>query len=545
MFPAGAFQRGRHAGLLLPLFSTPGRRSWGIGEFGDLPVLCRWMREAGLDCLLVLPLNEMAPDQHSPYSAVSALALDPIYLSMADVPEFLAIGGEGSMPPAAREQLQAARAATRIDYNSVRSLKLAALERAFAYFLEREWQRHSARAVALRAYMERERSWLHDYVLFRALREKHRGQPWWEWDAALAERDPGAMEEARQELERSCLFFAYAQWLADGQWHDARAAAAPVGVFGDLPFMVGADSADVWANQHAFRLDATVGAPPDAFSDVGQDWGLPVYRWDVFAAEDDAWIRLRAERNATLFDGFRVDHLVGFYRTYVIPKDGDARSFSPADQPSQLVQGERIMRAFLASGARVIAEDLGIVPPFVRESLRELGIAGYKVLRWEREWDAPGQPFRDPESQSSVSVATTGTHDTETLAEWWESAPEEERALVAKIPFLANRGLTFEGSKLDPGTRDVLLELLFASASDFVILPIQDIFGWRDRINVPATVTEDNWTWRLPWPVDDLLVQPQARERAETLRTWATHYNRCVLREEEDEPHAVQSHGTR
>jgi 4-alpha-glucanotransferase len=120
------------------------------------------------------------------------------------------------------------------------------------------------------------------------------------------------------------IFYQYLQWLASSQWREARSAAGRhgVAVFGDLPFMVDCDSADVWARQHQFRLDVSLGAPPDAFSAAGQDWGMPVYRWDALAADDFRWLRDRARRGADLYDGLRVDHLVGFYRTFGRPRDG-------------------------------------------------------------------------------------------------------------------------------------------------------------------------------------------------------------------------------
>jgi 4-alpha-glucanotransferase len=528
--------------MLLPLFAAPSRRSWGIGEFADIPVFCSWLREAGFDFLQVLPFNEMPADQHSPYAAISAMALDPIYISVWAVDEFLAAGGESTLSADARKRLAAVRASGRIDYETVRALKLAALRTAFTRFLDGEWRLITPRAQALRDYLERERWWVADYVLYRALRDRYRCAPWWEWDEELARRDPAALEHARASLSDELMFHSYVQWLADQQWRAAHAAAAPVGIFGDLPFVVGRDSADVWANQQAFRFDATVGAPPDAFSETGQDWGLPVYRWDVFANENDAWIRARGRRNADLFDGYRVDHLVGFYRTYVIPREGGERTFVPPDEPSQKAQGERVMQVFQGSGACVIAEDLGTVPDFVRASLSGLQIPGYKVLRWEREWHVAGQPFKNPQEYPTRSVATTGTHDTETLIEWWESAPREEREALAHLPFLAERAprpksctdesgpgdsSAADQTVCDRQTRDAILELLIASASDFVIFPVQDVFGWRERINVPATVTDENWTWRLPWPVDEMSLLPEVRARAALLRRWMREYRRA------------------
>src|SRR5262249_34070733 len=147
-----------------------------------------------------------------------------------------------------------------------------------------------------------------------------------------------------------------------------------VEIFGDLPFMVDGDSADVWAHQEDFRLDVSLGAPPDAFSATGQDWGMPVYRWDAIAADDFRWLRDRARRSADLYDGYRIDHLVGFYRTYGQPRNGDPSFFSPAAEADQKALGERVIEILRGAGAEIIAEDLGTVPDFVRESLVSLEV---------------------------------------------------------------------------------------------------------------------------------------------------------------------------
>jgi 4-alpha-glucanotransferase len=189
----------------------------------------------------------------------------------------------------------------------------------------------------------------------------------------------------------------------------------------------------------------------------------------------------------------------------------------PSDEPSQIAQGERLLTLFGSTGARVIAEDLGVIPKFVRETLKRTGIPGYKVLRWEREWDEKRQPFRDPVAYPPMSVATSGTHDTETLAEWWDAAPGEERSAIATLDALRRAGCD-PAAPFGEDTRDAILRLLFQSGSAIALLPIQDVFGWRDRINTPAVISDQNWCWRLPWPVEDLLKQPQARERAAFLR---------------------------
>jgi 4-alpha-glucanotransferase len=514
---AASFCNERHAGVLVPLFSLAATRGWGIGEIPDLVPMARWLERAGLDLLLMLPVNEMASGQHSPYSTLSAMAIDPIYIRLADVPEFAAAGGEAALDGDTRARIDALRASPRIDYPAVRAIKRAALGAAFDRFDHN--RKRTTRTAAFQAFVERERGWLTDYALFRALHDAFDRRAWWEWPEPLARRDEAALADARTRFAREVRFFEYVQWIADAQWAEARRRAAPVRLFGDLPFMVGADSADVWAGDHAFARDLSVGTPPDAFSETGQDWGLPAYRWEVVVREDFRWLRERAHRGTELFDGYRVDHVIGFYRTWVRAADG-AASFTPSDESDQRELGRRIMRVFLESGACIVAEDLGTVPNFLRESLADLGVPGYKVFRWEREWEQSGQPYRDPVSYPPLSLATTGTHDTDTLAEWWDATSPSERAAILRLPGLADRGLQSDGA-FGPIVRDALLELVFASGSNLAVIPVQDIFGWRDRVNTPATVGDTNWTWRLPWPVDRMSKEPAVRERAHALRKWS------------------------
>lgn len=512
------FRDGRHAGILIPLFSIPSSRSWGIGEIPDLLALAGWLREAGQHFVQLLPVTAMAEGQTSPYSALSAMAIDDIYIGLGDVPEFAEIGGEAALAPDRQARLQGVRAAPRVEHAEVRDLKAAGLEAAFARFHEHHWPADTVRARGLRAFVERERWWLDDYALFRALRKANSCSAWWDWNEPLRRRDPAALSRAARDHEREVLLQQYLQWIADSQWHDARERCG-VGLFGDYPFMVSRDSADVWARQDEFMLDASVGTPPDAFSETGQDWGLPVYRWDVMAANDFTWLRQRAARSASLYDGYRIDHLVGFYRTFVRPP-GEEPYFTPGEEPEQLALGERLMPIFLSSGPVIIAEDLGVIPDFVRASLERLGLPGYRVLRWERAWKAKRQPFRDPAAWPGVSVATSGTHDTEPLIEWWARADAEEREAFLRLPGLA-RGIGNLDGPLTPAFRDAILEVLFASGSQYLILPFGDIFGWPDRINTPAVISDDNWRWRLPWPVDRLSEQPDTRERAAFLRRLA------------------------
>jgi len=502
----------RAAGLLVPLFALRSARDRGIGEIGDVGPFCRWLATAGHRLLQLLPIGEMSPGERSPYAAVTGFAIDPIYLSLELVKDL------------AEVRVEAVGSTPGIDYDTIRRAKRRALEAAFERFMAVEWAAGSVRAAAFRRFRNEEADWLDDYALFRACQERHGGRPWTDWDAALATRDASALQQARASLAHERLFHEYVQWLAAGQWQVARreAAAAGVRLKGDLPFVLSTNSADVWARQEEFDRDATLGAPPDAFSASGQEWGLPVCRWDVMAAGGFAWLRTRARRAAALFDAFRLDHIVGLYRQYLFRSDG-SRGFLPADEAEQLALGEHLL-AILGEGAgptEVIGEDLGVVPPFVRASLARLGIPGYRVLRWE---DDDGV-FRDPVSYARRSVATTGTHDTSALATWWEDelAADARRALADVPCFTVLRDA---GREFTPDVHAALLDGLYAAGSDLVVIPFPDTYGGRERINVPATTGPHNWSYRLPWTLTQLAGAEGDALRVR-LRALATRHGRA------------------
>jgi 4-alpha-glucanotransferase len=517
----------RRAGLMVPLFSVRSAGDWGIGEIGGLGRVAQWLDSAGQRVVQLLPINELPAHETSPYSSLSGMAIDPVFISLAGQADFEAIGGEGGLEPQWIDGLTALRASRRVNYRGARAAKDHALRRAFARFDDVEVRARSTRAEAFGAFVDRERWWIDDYALFRALHHEHGGRPWGEWPAALRDREPQALEAARIRLDDEIRYRLYLQWIADGQWREARNAAGDVAIFGDLPFMVALDSADVWARQGEFRLDLSLGVPPDAFSDTGQDWNLPVYRWDVMERSGFEWLTARARRNADLFDGYRVDHLVGFFRTF-FREPGGASGFTPDEEPAQVALGEHVLRVFLASGATIVAEDLGVVPGFVRAAMSRLGVPGCKVFRWERHWHQPGQPFVDPAEYPVRSMATTGTHDTEPMVTWWQNAPPEERAAVISLPIVRHRlgEIAAAPVELTAELRVALLEAVYASRSELVIVPVQDAFGWTDRINTPAVVDDVNWTWRLPWEIERMSYEPVAQRVAALLRELALRHGR-------------------
>jgi 4-alpha-glucanotransferase len=509
---------GRHAGLLVPLFSMRSTESWGIGEFSDIPRTAAWLRECGLDILQLLPLNEMATGQNSPYCALSALALDPIYISLPRLQDFRTLGSLENLSP----DPQSAAAGAKCEVNQVRR-RAASQERCTRDCLSPipdhrvgpgNRARTAAQGVSAGTGMVAAR--LRD--VSRAPRSTRRFRvERLACGVATAGLGRTHTRALRPPPSRALLRVPPVDRI-----QPVAGRARPARRYRRLrrPSVYGvAYSVDVWVRQHQFDLDASVGVPPDAFNDTGQDWGLPVYRWDMHAQDDFSWLRERAQRCADLYDGYRVDHVVGFYRTYVIPRDGEPY-FQPGEEAQQLEQGERLMQVFCSGGQRVIAEDLGTVPEFVRQSLARMGIPGLTVLHWARDFDRPAHPFRDPGTYPSVSVATTGTHDTEPMRLWWENASPEDRAAVLQLPELSRSGESCD-SPFSDALRDRFVRTVFMSNADLVILPIQDVFGWRDRINVPGTVGGDNWTYSLPWPVDRLSQVREASEAAARMRRCA------------------------
>ncbi|MFL5247117.1 MAG: 4-alpha-glucanotransferase [Myxococcales bacterium] len=511
---AHRFNLGRRAGILLPLSSVRGHRG-DLATYADMGEIARFLLTTGSTLWQLLPLNEVSPGQDSPYAASSSCALEPVYLDLDSIED---LGGE--LTDEEKRKIEAARRADRVDFSQYRDVKRSALARAFRHFTGGELRLGGQRAKAFARFREEHRGWLEDWALYRALHDQ-RQKSWRDWERPLRERDPEALERMRIELRDQIDALAYAQWIADEQFCKGRREANALGVklIGDLPFMVAEDSADVWAMQRFFRFDVTVGVPPDAYSADGQDWGLPVPRWNEMRTEGDPWLHMRADRAAELYDAFRVDHVVGLYRTYARPIDKSKPFFVPEAEHEQKIQGERILALF-GEKAEVLAEDLGTVPDFVRASMSENGIPGTKVLRWENDQGIP----RDVRKFPAASLAVTGTHDTDSLLTWWEGLPDHERREQLKQPYL--KELRGDARRFTHETHTALLELLYSSASDAIEVPITDAFGWRERLNTPGTVGHHNWTWRLPWRLSDLWSDPQAVAMAQHLTHLADKHGR-------------------
>lgn len=500
----------RRAGVTIPLFSVRSRRDWGIGQIDDLPACAAFVRRAGHRVLQILPPYELAHGETSPYGARTAFGLDPIYCSVEDVPELDAAAIDRALGPEGLAARERARASAVVDYATVRELKEKALAAAFSRFKEREWKRDTARAAALRKFIVDERAWAEDLALYVALRDAQEGRGWSTWPEAQRDRHAAEMTAAKERLADAILAHQYTQWILHTQWDKARAEMRAAGseLMGDMPFIVCTESADVWSHRDQFRLDVSLGAPPDAFSEDGQDWGLPAYAWDRMDADDLGWLRARTRHAARLYDCFRLDHVVGYFRMWT-RKSGERGGFDPANEDAQRARGERVLRAIIeaAGETKVIAEDLGVIPPFVREVMSQLGVPGYRVIPWEKDEHFR---YRNPKDFPGGSVATWSTHDTKPITSWWPELQGWERDQLDDI--METRGVT-NGRR-----HEAWMRTLLTAGSGLTLAQAQELLDEPERINLPGTVGPHNWTYRLRRPIEDLDADPRVGQRLARLR---------------------------
>lgn len=505
----------RAAAIILPLFSLRSSADLGRGEIPQLAELGKWMAEIDHRVLQLLPLCELGPSETSPYSALSVFAIDPLYIALDDLP-----GISAADLSRARSRAQGRMALLRPE---VYQIKMPLLGAAFEHFC-----RHGSvqERRGFDDFTARNRQWLDDYVLFRALKERFSWVSWEDWPPELAGREPQALARVGAEMAQTLAMYRYFQFLACRQWDDLSSMRKTLGlrIIGDLAFCPSRDSADVWANQELFLLERSVGAPPDDFNLKGQRWGLPMPNWPRMAADDFKWWRMRTRFAAGLFDLLRVDHVVGFYRTYSYGSDpDDLGCFFPEEEDEQCIQGENFVTMLKeeAGPDSLIAEDLGTVPPWVKTSLTAQGVPGLKVFRWEREnWGEPDERFKPPASYPELAVAATGTHDTDTLVRWWRTTELEEREKLA-LALALPASVKLARPSLSLAMLDLILQTLYTSPARLVMAPLPDLLGQGARINLPGTVRENNWSYRMPVALDRLHSSSAMKARTAELRRLA------------------------
>ncbi len=494
----------RLSGVLLPVFSMRSHHDAGVGDFGAFDALFSWLNRAQQKWLMVLPLLPTTPGDPSPYSTRSAFGLNPLFVHLPWVPD-------ATLTAAETARLDAIRSAPTIQYDVVFEVKYAALERAFAAFEKRG---STAESRTFDQWCLDAADWLENYALYAALSEAHQRLPWWDWPKDLATRAPAAMAQARLAHRPRIRFFSWLQWLCADQWQRVRlqAQAKRIQLCGDEPFIIGQDSADCWAWPQYLRRDARLGVPPDDFSLDGQDWGLPFFDFEALNRDDNAWLKARARHAAATYDVRRIDHAIGYFRQYVRDAATPKGYFVPKVHEQQQALGRRNFE-ILSRNSGIVAEDLGVIPRFARDTLAQLGLPGYQVMRWTREDGV----YRDPRHFPEISLVTTGTHDTDSMREWWQQAPAHERQMVCRTWPAMWRFSENPPATLTAEVHESLLRAALEANSRWCILPWQDVLGEAERTNTPGTVGPHNWAYRMRQPVETLLTDATTTTAADWL----------------------------
>ncbi|MGW5661128.1 4-alpha-glucanotransferase [Streptomyces sp. NPDC003758] len=405
---------GRSYGLLVQLYSLLSRRSWGMGDLGDLTELTAWAgRALGAGFVQVNPLHAAvagAPTDPSPYRPSSRRHPDPVHLRVEDIPEFPYAEDRSRirtlLERAARLRESVLDKGELIDRDAVWQLKREALELVHAVPLG------PGRRAAYADFLAEQGQELEDHATWCALAELY-GPDWHGWPTRLRDPRSAATGRARAELMDRVDFHSRLAWLTDAQLataqRTARDAGMPVGLIHDLAVGVHPGGADAWAQQEYLASGMSVGAPPDAFNPRGQDWGLPPWRPDRLAASGYAPYRRLLRALLRHAGALRIDHVMGLFRLWWVPQGQPPTEGTYVRYDAEAMLAVLVLEASRA-GALVIGEDLGTVEPGVRETLHERGVLGTSVLWFERDWEGNGQPL-PPERWRADCLATATTHD--------------------------------------------------------------------------------------------------------------------------------------
>jgi 4-alpha-glucanotransferase len=495
----------RSSGLLLHPSSLPGR--YGIGEIG--PEAERWLEALaamGQRLWQTLPLGPTGYG-NSPYQSLSSFAGNPLLLS------FDAFRQDGVLLPSDLEMLPALPE-DRVDFGSVIEVRTAFLKLAARRFLS-QCERSPLLRRALDLFCEREAAWLDDFALFTALKEEHHHCSWVEWPEPLALRHADALSQATERLHAEIEECKVLQFFFHRQWQKLRLKAKELGItlIGDIPIFAAHDSADVWANPTLFELDekgqplVVAGVPPDYFSETGQRWGNPLYRWASHHADHFTWWKARMRKVFELVDVVRIDHFRGFAAYWEIP----------ASEPTAIqgrwveAPGDALFEALKTELGEVpvIAEDLGIITPDVVALRERHGYPGMKVMQFAFGADSLAEEYI-PENYPDDCVAYTGTHDNDTVLGLFRSeVGDDSTRTQEQIEAERRTILNYTGTDGQELNWDYI-QHVWQSQARLAIAPLQDVLGLGSeaRMNAPGKLG-DFWTWRFTWSQLD----PTAAER--------------------------------
>ena len=504
----------RRSGILYPISSLPSK--YGIGSFSkEAYEFVDFLKKAGQSAWQVLPFGPTGYGD-SPYQSFSTFAGNPYFISLEQLIE------DGLLTAEECDSVYWGSNPEYCDYGALYEGRFAVLKKAFERFREEPDEEYQE-------FIKEESHWLDDYCLFMALKDKHEGKPWIEWETEYRNRDKKAMSVVAEVLADTIEFFRFQQYEFMKQWTKLHEYAAKNGVsiIGDIPIYVAFDSADTWANPDMFRFDeenvptVVAGCPPDAFSATGQLWGNPIYRWDKLKKDGYSWWMRRIARCFSFYDILRIDHFRGFDEYYAVPYGDETAENGKWETGPGMDFFKAVRKKF--GDVEIIAEDLGIITDSVRELLKETGFPGMKVLQFA---------FDDSESSTYLtykhepnSVVYTGTHDNMTTRGWIESVSDHDRDF-------ARRYINSLYTDYGQFTWDFIREA-FRSPADLCIVPIQDFLvkGNEARMNCPA-VGSGNWQWRV---LPNYLSDDLARSIAELTSVYGRYAVLPVSSEEEED----------
>lgn len=500
----------RDAGILLHITSLPSK--FGIGDLGPEAIkFTGFLSRSNQKYWQLLPVNPTGKAQgYSPYSSISSMAGNELLIS----PELLAEDGLIDRKVLRKYHLPVAG---RVMYEQAADARTKLFETAYRNFLSR-------RPVKLlrefREFNERESAWLNDFALFLAIRQKHDGAPWYEWPDDLKLRDAQSLKSFLSENAADVEKVKWIQFIFSRQWHDLKKYCNKSGIqlFGDMPFYVSYDSADVWANPEIFSLNengvinGVAGVPPDYFNANGQLWGMPVFKWDVLQKQGYNWWVKRMKRNAGFFDLIRLDHFRAFAEYWEV-RAGDKTAKNGSWKPGPGVSLFNVLRSALGH-LPFVAEDLGDIDQSVRDLRSNLKLPGMKVLHFAFSNNMAESEYI-PHNYEYDFIAYTGTHDNNTTRGWFRK--DIRKADRRRLRQYA--GVTVN----DRNVHLVMSRMAYASVAKTAILPMQDILGLNEtaRMNMPASM-KNNWLWRMP--------QSKLVAEEKMLREWTAIYNRTNLK---------------
>lgn len=405
----------RLAGICVPVFSVYSQKSCGIGEIMDLKLLIDWEQKAGFSILQLLPMNDVG---HSfrPYDGESSFALEPVYLSLESL-ENVSLKSFSSKIQALRESFPVGP--HRVNY-AVKQKKMDLLWEIFQTIKNDSNSQFNQ-------FQNTQSYWLEDYALFKVLKEIHNGREWESWAEGYKKREQAALSEIRQKHFERILFWKWIQWQLFSQMQAVKeyGRTKNVLIFGDLPFLVSRDSADVWSHPDYFKLDFVSGAPPDMYISNGQRWGMPPYNWQAIERDDYEYVSKKLSYAEKFYDLFRIDHVVGTFRIWIIPavepleNAGMNGVFDPEPEEQWEGHGRKLLEIMIKNTSMLpCGEDLGVIPPVCPKVLEDLAIPGMDVQRWAKYW-ATDATFKKREDYRELSISVISSHDMSNLLGWW------------------------------------------------------------------------------------------------------------------------------